>query len=151
MRVAVLGGGVVGVATAWYLAEAGAEVTVVERNETAAAECSFAPTGQVAPGHCAAWASPRAPRILLRSLIDPDAALRLRLHALPGLLRWGLAFLRECTADRFRRNSLIKLRLCLESTEELRRLRSRLGIAYDGNDRGALFLHRDRKIGRAHV
>ncbi|MSP50184.1 MAG: FAD-dependent oxidoreductase [Alphaproteobacteria bacterium] len=143
MRVAVLGGGVVGVAAAWYLAKAGAEVTVVERNDQAAAECSFAPTGQLAPGHCGAWASPRAPGILLRSLLDSDAALRLRLHALPGLWRWGLAFLRECTEERYRRNSLIKLRLCLDSVASLRQLRTELDIRYDHNDNGALFLHRD--------
>lgn len=143
MRVAVLGGGVVGVAAAWYLAEAGAEVTVVERNAEAGAECSFAPTGQLAPGHCGAWASPRAPGILLRSLIDSDAALRLRPHALPGLIRWGIAFLRECTASRYQRNSLIKLRLCLDSTAATRELRDRLGLRYDNNDNGALFLHRD--------
>lgn len=143
MRVAVLGGGVVGVAAAWYLAEAGAEVTVIERNDQAGAECSFAPTGQLAPGHCGAWASPRAPGILLRSLIDSDAALRLRPHALPGLIRWGIAFLRECTESRYRRNSLIKLRLCLDSTAVTRELRDRLGLRYDNNDNGALFLHRD--------
>ena len=144
MRVAVLGGGVVGVAAAWYLAEAGGEVTVIERNAEAASECSFAPTGQLAPGHCGAWASPRAPRILLNSLLNPDAALRLRPHALPGLIRWGLAFLRECTEERYRRNSLIKLKLCLDSTSETRALRDRLGISYSHNDHGALFLHRNR-------
>jgi len=144
MRVAVLGGGIVGTAAAWYLAEAGAEVTVVERNEKAAAECSFAPTGQLAPGHCGAWASPRAPKILLNSLLNHDAALRLLPHALPGMIRWGIAFLRECTAERYRRNSLIKLKLCLDSTAETRALRDRLGIAYSHNDHGALFLHRDR-------
>jgi D-amino-acid dehydrogenase len=145
MRVAVLGGGVVGVAAAWYLARAGAEVTVIERQAQAGAECSFAPTGQLAPGHCGAWASPRAPGILLRSLVDPDAALRLMPKALPGLLRWGVAFLRECTEGRYRRNSLIKLKLCLDSVEALRTLRDELGIAYDHNDHGALFLHRDKR------
>ncbi len=144
MRVAVLGGGVVGVAASWYLAEAGAEVTVVERNSEAGAECSFAPTGQLAPGHCGAWASPRAPGILLRSLVNPDAALRLLPHALPGLMRWGIAFLRECTDERYKRNSLIKLRLCLDSTKATRDLRDQLGLRYDNNDNGALFIHRDR-------
>jgi D-amino-acid dehydrogenase len=144
MKVAVLGGGIVGVATAYYLVRDGHEVTLIERHKEAASETSFANAGQIAPGHCGAWASPRAPGILLRSFFRDDTAFKLYLRAVPGLWRWGPQFLRECTAERFRRNSNNKLRLCLYSRDMLGEMRRETGIAYDESTNGCLFLHREQ-------
>ena len=81
MRTVVLGGGVMGVTTAWYLAKSGHDVTVVERHSAVAGESSFANAGLVAPGHSLTWASPRAPKVLLKSLFQADQALQLKLTA----------------------------------------------------------------------
>lgn len=144
MRVAVLGGGVVGVATAYYLARAGHEVTVVERQAGVAQETSFANAGMIAPGHAFAWASPRAPKILLQSLWRKDTALKFRLKADPKLWAWSWKFLRQCTAERSRANTLVKLRLCLLSIDEMRRIREEEGFLYDETLKGALYLYRDQ-------
>ena len=79
MRVLVLGSGVVGVATAYFLAKDGHEVTVIDRHDRAAMETSYANAGLVAPGHALAWASPKAPKILWKSLFQADQALRLKI------------------------------------------------------------------------
>ncbi len=144
MRVAVLGGGVVGVATAYYLARQGHEVTVVERQAGVARETSFANAGMIAPGHAFAWASPRAPKILLQSLWRKDTALKFRLKADPKLWAWSWKFLRQCGAERSRANTLVKLRLCLLSIEEMRRIREDEGFSYDEVLKGALYLYRDQ-------
>jgi D-amino-acid dehydrogenase len=143
MKIAVLGGGVLGVTTAWYLAEDGHEVVVVDRHDDVARETSFANAGYIAPGHCYAWASPRAPLILLKSLIQEDAALRLRFRPDPRMWAWGLSFLMNCTAARNRANTLIKLKLCLYSQAQLAALRQQIGLAYDEITRGVLYLYRD--------
>ncbi|WP_135470837.1 D-amino acid dehydrogenase [Crenalkalicoccus roseus] len=143
MRVAVLGAGVIGVTTAWYLAREGHDVTVVERNAEPARGTSFANAGLVAPGHSLTWASPKAPRVLLRSLFLPDQALRLRLRADPRMWAWCFRFLRNCTAKRARINTLRKLALCVYSQRELRTLVAETGLRYDGLRHGLLYLYRD--------
>lgn len=143
MKTIVLGGGVVGVTTAYYLAKAGHEVTVLERRPGAAEETSFANAGIIAPGHATAWASPRAPMMLLKSLWRDDTALRLRLRLDPRMWVWGLRFLANCTAARNRTNTLCKLRLCLYSQAALKELCAETGIAFDLRSKGALYLYRD--------
>jgi D-amino-acid dehydrogenase len=144
MRTIVMGGGVIGVATAWYLAEAGHEVTVIDRRDGVGRETSFANAGLIAPGHSYAWASPRAPMMLLRSLFSNDTALRFRLRADPRLWAWSLRFLANCTAARNRANTAVKVKLCIYSREALIALRKDTGIAYDETAKGALYLYRDK-------
>ena len=112
MRVLVLGGGVVGVTTAYYLARDGVEVELLEAADEVGTDATGGNAGLIAPGHSFAWASPRAPAMLARSLLGKQTAIQVRLRPDPQLVRWGLRFLRECTADRARRNTLVKLRLC---------------------------------------
>ena len=100
MKVLVLGGGVIGVTTAYYLAKDGHEVTVVERHPAAASETSYANAGLVAPAHAYAGASPKAPKILFKSLFMKDQALRLKLRADLRMWRWALRFLAQCTEER---------------------------------------------------
>ena len=131
MRVLVLGSGVVGVASAWYLARAGHEVTVLDRQPAAGMETSFANAGMIAPGHSYSWASPRAPMILLKSLWRNDTSLRYRLKLDPRMWAWSLKFLANCTAEKNRRNTLIKLKLCIYSLEETDRL---IGLELGADD-----------------
>jgi len=143
MKTLVLGGGVVGVTTAYYLAKAGHEVTLVEQQEALGLEATGGNAGIIAPGHSFAWASPRAPRMLWQSLRGAETAIRVRLSADPQLVAWGLRFLRECTSERARRNTLVKLRLCQYSQGVLNELVRAEGIQYHAITRGALYLHRD--------
>jgi len=143
MRLVILGGGVIGVTTAYYLARDGHEVTVVDRHRTVGRETSFANAGLIAPGHAYAWASPRAPKILLQSLYRGDTALRFRLKADPRMWAWSLRFLANCTAARNRTNTLRKLALCRYSQQALVALREETGIRYDETTRGCLYLYRD--------
>ncbi len=138
MRIVVLGAGVVGVAAAWYLAQDGHEVTVLDRQPGPARETSLANGGQVSAAHAGPWASPSAPRTILRWLGREDAPLLFRLRADVRQWLWGLAFLRECTAGRHHRNTLALVRLALYSRDRLRTLRESTGIAYDAVTRGIL-------------
>ena len=142
MKVLVLGGGVIGVTTAYYLAKDGHEVTVVERHPAAASETSYANAGLVAPAHAYAWASPKAPKILFKSLFMKDQALRLKLRADLRMWRWALRFLAQCTEERARINTLCKLRLCVYSVERLNEVVADTGVAYDGLAKGNLYLYR---------
>jgi D-amino-acid dehydrogenase len=143
MKTLVLGGGVVGVTTAYFLARAGHEVTVLEEKDGLGLEATAGNAGIIAPGHSFAWASPRAPRMLWQSLRGTETAIRVRLTADPRLYAWGLRFLRECTSERARRNTLIKLRLCQYSQSVLNELVRAEGIEYQAIHKGALYLHRD--------
>jgi D-amino-acid dehydrogenase len=143
VKVVVLGGGVVGVTTAYFLAKAGHEVTILEEKAGLGLEASAGNAGIVAPGHSFAWASPAAPRILLRSLRGEETAIRLRLAADPHLYAWGLRFLRECTSARAQRNTLVKLRLCQYSQRLMDELAGSEGIDYHAVRQGALYLYRD--------
>jgi len=132
MKTVILGSGVMGVTTAWQLVKEGHEVCVVDRQPVAANETSFANAGLVAPGHALTWSSPRAPKILLKSLFRDDQALRLKLSADPRLWAWCLRFLRNCTSERARRNTLRKLKLCVYSQHRLQELVAETGVEYDG-------------------
>lgn len=144
MRIVVLGAGIVGVTSAWYLARDGHDVTVLDRASEVAAETSHANAGLIAPGHAYAWASPRAPAILLRSLWRDDTALKIRLRADPALFAWALAFLRNCTAGRNRRNTLIKLRLALLSQRLMADLVAAEQIDFHRVSKGLLYLYRNQ-------
>ena len=142
MRVIVLGGGVIGVTTAWELLKDGHEVTLIERAPEAAAGTSFGNAGMIAPGHAFAWASPRVPKILLRSLWRDDLAFRMGLSADPAFWRWCARFLGECTAARARTNTARKHRLCTYAQGVLREIVAETGLAFDYAERGLLYLHR---------
>jgi len=143
MKTVILGGGVVGVATAWYLAREGHNVVVVDRQPEVARETSFANAGLIAPGHSYTWASPRAPGILLKSLFMQRQALRLKLRLDPRMWAWGMQFLRQCTAERSQQNTARKLRLCMYSQSLLQQLTQEAQLAYDFTPGGVLYLYRD--------
>ncbi len=143
MRVVVLGAGVMGVTTAYYLAREGCDVTLVDRRQEVAAETSHANAGLISTSHALPWASPRAPKILLRSLWRRDLGFRLRPHALPFLLGWGSRFLRECTPGAVARNAEAKHRICRYSQACLTALRAETGLSYNEAQRGVLYYFRD--------
>lgn len=143
MKVLVLGAGVIGVTTAYRLLRDGHDVEVVERRDDCAAETSFANAGLIAPGHSYAWASPKALRILIRSLYRKNQALRFRPNADPRLWTWSLAFLAQCTDERARINTRRKHRLCLYSQQAFRETVRETGVTYDGRDGGLLYLYRN--------
>jgi D-amino-acid dehydrogenase len=146
MKALILGGGIVGVTTAYFLAKAGHEVTLLEEKEGLGLEASAGNAGIIAPGHSFAWASPAAPGMLLRSLRGDETAIRMRLAPDPHLYAWGARFLRECTPARARRNTLVKLRLCQYSQRVMTELVQAEAIDYHAVTRGALYLYRDSSL-----
>ena len=143
MHTVVLGAGVAGITSAWYLASQGRQVTVVDRQPLAASETSYANAGMVAPGHSYTWASPRAPGVLWRSLRDSSQALRLKLNPDPHMWVWLWKFLQNCTAERSRINTGRKLVLCRYSQQQLQELTDKLGLHYERISQGALYVYRD--------
>jgi D-amino-acid dehydrogenase len=140
----VLGAGVIGVTTAYYLACEGHLVTVVDQNAEVGQDATSGNAGLIAPGHCFAWASPGVPRMLLRSLRGEATAIRVKPRLDPLLVWWGLRFLRECTATRERMNTLALHRLCRYGQEQLAKLANDESIDYQQIQRGALYLYRDQ-------
>jgi len=144
MRVLVLGGGLVGVASAWYLGGDGHEVTVVDRQPGVALETSFANGGQISTSHAEPWANPDTPWKALQWLGREDSPLLWRLRADPAQWAWGLRFLRECTPGRTRANIVAILRIALYSRALLKELRPALGLEYDQQERGILHYYTDQ-------
>jgi D-amino-acid dehydrogenase len=145
MKILVIGAGVVGVTTAYYLAKSGHQVTVVEKESEAATLASASNAGLIAAGHSFSWASPSAPGELLRSLTVEDTALRVNPFKAPGMAMWGLKFLRQCTAERAVKNTLVKLRLAQYSQRMLDQISADEHIDYDDIHEGILYLYRDPK------
>jgi D-amino-acid dehydrogenase len=146
MRVAVIGAGVIGIATAWFLARAGHKVTVIERRDGAADETSYGNAGLLSPGHAQSWASPKAPMLLLRSLVDKDVAVRLHLKTLltePRLWGWGLRFLANCTERKAAANTTLKMALIHDSLDAMASVLAEADIAFSHRTGGILYLHRD--------
>jgi D-amino-acid dehydrogenase len=143
MRVVVLGGGVVGVTTAYQLQKDGHEVVLLEKRDNVAAGTSWGNAGMIAPGHSFVWSSPKAPLILLKSLVLRDQALRFKFSADPRLYAWSFLFLMECTDAKARRNTLLKHRLAAYSQSVLNEVVAEEAIDYDRNQRGILYFYRD--------
>jgi len=141
--VLVLGAGVVGVASAWYLAEAGHEVSVVERQPGAAMETSFANGGQISAGHAEPWAKPSVLPKILRWLGREDAPLAFRARLDWAQWMWGLRFVLECLPGRFERNCRALAGLAQYSRDCLRELRETSGLRYDHLSRGILHFATD--------
>jgi D-amino-acid dehydrogenase len=141
MRVLILGAGVVGTASAWYLARAGHQVTVIDRQPGAGLETSFANGGQISVSHAEPWANPGAPAKILKWLSKEDAPLLFRLRADTAQWSWGLRFLVECLPGRTRDNIAQILNLGLYSRAALRELRTETGIRYDHLERGILHFY----------
>jgi D-amino-acid dehydrogenase len=139
VKIVVLGAGVVGVASAWYLAAAGHEVTVIERRAAAGLETSFANGGQIAAGHAEPWAKPTVVPKILGWLGREDAPLLFRPRASWAQWAWGLRFLYECMPGRFERHARTLAGLARYSRECLRALRRELGLNYDQLERGILY------------
>src|SRR6266498_1078581 len=150
MKVVVLGAGVIGTTSAWYLARTGHEVMVVDRQPEVALETSFANGGQISVSHCEPWANPAAPSKILQWLGREDAPLLFRPRADLAQWLWSLRFLFECLPGRTRRNTAAAFALALYSQEQLRELRRDTGIRYDSQTRGILHLYEEpREFERA--
>ena len=146
MKVVVLGAGVVGTASAWYLSRAGHEVTVLDRQAEAALETSFANGGQISVSHAEPWANPTAPRKVLQWLGREDAPLLFRPRADLDQWLWGVRFLIECLPGRTRRNTEAEFALARYSRDCLGELRRDTGIHYDESERGILHIYTERNL-----
>jgi len=144
LRVLVLGAGVVGTASAWYLARAGHQVTVIDRQPVAGNETSFANGGQISVSHAEPWANPHVFGRLRKWLGREDAPLLWRWRADPAQLAWGLRFLGECLPGRTRRNIEAIVAMALYSRGCLQALRQELDLQYDHLERGILHIYTDR-------
>lgn len=145
MKVIVLGAGLLGVTSAYFLRQQGHEVVVIDRQASAAAETSFANGGQISVSHAEPWANPSAPLKVLRWLGKEDAPLLFRLRADMRQWLWGLQFLRECSPARTRHNIQQIVRLGTYSRDTLQQLRRDIGIQYDQRTQGILHFYTDAK------
>jgi D-amino-acid dehydrogenase len=145
MKVIVLGAGLLGVTSAYFLRQQGHEVTVVDRQASPAAETSFANGGQISVSHAEPWANPSAPLKVLQWLGKEDAPLLFRIRADMRQWLWGLQFLRECTPTRTRYNIEQIVRLGTYSRDTLQQLRRDIGIAYDERTQGILHFYTSEK------
>jgi D-amino-acid dehydrogenase len=143
MRVLVLGGGVIGVTTAWFLARDGHEVSLIEREQGVALGTSYANGAMIHTSLVEPWNEPGIAFKLLKWIGRDDAPAVLRPAAVPGMLGWGLAFLRNATATRHRRHTLVNLRLALLSAKTLKEVRRETGIEHDQRERGILKILRE--------
>ncbi|MBK9349390.1 MAG: D-amino acid dehydrogenase [Sulfuritalea sp.] len=143
MHVIVLGAGVVGVTSAWYLAADGHQVTVIDRQPIPARETSFANGGQISVSHAEPWANPGAPLRALKWMGREDAPLLWRWRADPAQWTWGLRFLGQCTAARAKANIRAIVALGLASRGALQALRRELALEYDQLERGILHFYTD--------
>ncbi len=145
MKVVVLGAGVVGTTSAYYLLQNGHQVTVIDRQPKAAQETSFANGGQISACHALPWATPQTPWQSLKWLGREDAPLLFRLRFDPQLFAWALRFLRNCGPDRTRQNIEKSLRLAIYSRSCIKELRAQLGLEYDNLSKGILHLCHDEE------
>jgi D-amino-acid dehydrogenase len=142
VKIIVMGGGVIGVTTAYWLAKSGHEVRVLERNGGVGEETSFQNGALLAPGHSQSWAAPGALWTLAKSVLQKDPALRFRFNSDRQFWRWTMKFLANCTPGRYRANTLRVLRCMMAGLAELRALSAETGVGYNGNDVGILYLFR---------
>ncbi|RCS25633.1 D-amino acid dehydrogenase [Phyllobacterium salinisoli] len=142
MKITILGAGVIGVTSAYYLAKAGHEVTVIDRQPAPALETSFANAGEISPGYASPWAAPGIPMKALKWLFMQHSPLILRPQVDLAMLSWLLAMLANCTSARYAVNKSRMVRLAEYSRDCLIDLRAQTGIHYDERSKGTLQLFR---------
>jgi D-amino-acid dehydrogenase len=145
MKIVVLGSGVIGVTSAWYLAKQGHEVTVIDRQPAAALETSFANAGEISPGYSAPWAAPGIPMKALKWLFMQHAPLIIQPRPDPEKIRWVLQMLTNCTAAAYHTNKGRMVRLAEYSRDCLTALRAETGLSFDERQQGTLQLFRTQK------
>lgn len=145
MRILVLGSGVVGVTSAWYLRQAGHDVVVVDRQPGAALETSFANAGQVSPGYASPWPAPGIPAKAIGWLLSRHAPLAIRPTADPAQYRWLWQMLRNCTSARYAVSKARMVCLAEYSRDSLDELRRELGLDYEQRTLGTTQLFRTRE------
>jgi len=145
VKVIILGSGVIGVSTAYYLARAGHEVTVVDRQSEPAQETSFANAGEVSPGYSSPWAGPGVPVKAIKWLLMRHGPLVIWPKLDPVMWVWMLKMLRNCTAERYAINKSRMIPIAEYSRDCLRALRAETGITYDERSQGTLQLFRKQK------
>ncbi len=141
MHILVLGAGVVGTTTAWYLQKQGHQVTVVDRQNQAGLETSYANGGQISVSHAEPWANPSAPLKVMKWLFQPDAPLLFRPRLDPAQWRWALSFLGQCTSARAAHNIRQMVNLGTYSRSQLQALRKEAGIEYNHLEKGILHFY----------
>ncbi|MBT9184912.1 D-amino acid dehydrogenase [Pectobacterium punjabense] len=142
MRVVILGSGVVGVSTAWYLAQAGHDVTVIDRQPEPALETSAANAGQISPGYAAPWAAPGIPLKAIKWMFQRHAPLAIRPDFTATQLCWMWQMLLNCDVRHYKTNKARMVRLAEYSRDCLQQLRRDTGIQYEGRQGGTLQLFR---------
>ncbi|MGJ7468035.1 D-amino acid dehydrogenase [Kosakonia cowanii] len=142
MRVVVLGSGVVGVTSAWYLRQAGHDVTVIDRQPGPALETSAANAGQISPGYAAPWAAPGVPLKAIKWMFERHAPLAIKLDGSSSQLKWMWQMLRNCDTRHYMENKGRMVRLAEYSRDCLKLLRETIGIQYEGRQGGTLQLFR---------
>ena len=145
MKVLVLGAGVIGVSTAYYLARAGHEVEVIDRQSGPALETSFGNAGEVSPGYSAPWAGPGVPIKAIKWMLMTHSPLVIWPMLDPAMWRWGAAMLANCTARAYALNKSRMVPIAEYSRDCLKALRTETGIAYDDRAQGTLQLFRTQK------
>ncbi|AWQ48260.1 D-amino acid dehydrogenase [Serratia marcescens] len=145
MRVVILGSGVVGVASAWYLAKAGHEVTVIDRQPGPALETSAANAGQISPGYAAPWAAPGVPLKAIKWMFQRHAPLAIRLDGSSFQLNWMWQMLKNCNTEHYMTNKGRMVRLAEYSRDCIKALRQETGIQYEGRQGGTLQLFRTQQ------
>lgn len=145
MKVIVLGSGVIGTSCAYFLARAGHEVTVIDRQPGAGLETSFANAGEVSPGYSSPWAGPGVPLKAIKWLLMRHSPLVIKPMLDPAMWRWGLAMLRNCTDARYEINKSRMVRLAEYSRDVMKTLREETCIRYDERMQGTLQLFRTAK------
>ena len=145
MKIVILGSGVIGTTAAYYLAKAGHDVTVLDRQSAPALETSFANAGEISPGYASPWAGPGVPIKAIKWLLMQHSPLVIKPMLEAAMWRWGAAMLRNCTAARYRINKARMVRLAEYSRDCLKALRADTGIRYDERTQGTLQLFRTQK------
>src|SRR5476651_1661414 len=145
MRVVILGSGVIGVTSAYYLAQAGHDVTVLDRQPGPALETSFANAGQISPGYASPWAAPGIPLKAVKWMMQRHAPLSITPDGTLFQLQWMWQMLRNCTPQRYAVNKERMVRLAEYSRDCFKVLRAATGIEYEGRQQGTTQLFRTQK------
>ncbi|AFH92053.1 MULTISPECIES: D-amino acid dehydrogenase [Providencia] len=145
MKVLVLGAGVIGVTTAWYLAQEGHEVTVLDRQMDVAEETSAGNAGQISPGYATPWGAPGIPLKAVKWMFEKHAPLAIRPDGTLFQLRWMWQMLKNCDIQHYAMNKSRMVRIAEYSRDCIRQLRADTGISYEGRQGGTLQLFRTEK------